>query len=718
MGTPVLFKFSLRNKQGKYYYLDAGGAVQLSDTEKFLKDTPANWSEIELKFGRDEKYFGIFRKAAMSLQFRGDGATILRSIYYANDGANFNAYCLLNVKKRYDGEEEIWPHRDYYSAEVDFAESFVDGEDGRGLYVSASLLEKGLPQIIEDKLNTPYEIDLGSDAKVIKVNGLNLSGNYEYVAADLPLVNLLDGGQRYVPPMGLAVSEGEEYFSQTFFFSSQGLEVYTALVPSESNKFLYADKTLAANYSLQMSIDAATIGSVGTTLTVNILKKLTGTTTGVSTNLFNSGSFTGTQTFNINTSGTYTFDPINFTYYLIIVTTSVSGGSSTDVTINNLRFNVNFQYEFQATSVKAYPYQVVFEKLINLMTGGAYSFTSGYLNYKPNKTTELARYGNYNGAPGYTYITCGDAIRGQSVAKIKVTLAELLQDCWGRWMTGASSLNDVFQVQKLGVLFQRSSVIFTCEEAKGVKKTTATNFLYNQLKVGYPDPDVDQLNGRFEINSEQTWKMPITQGEEMDLSSPFKASIYDIEQIRINLKGVDTTNDKRDNSVYLIEADFDGTDITPIRYQSPNLVFGVPDGESVYNIGLSPKRFILRHLPYIRSILNCPDGVASNPGKITFQEGLKNTNANTFIDNKYIEEGADIFPGLNLDGTLQDRLFKPMIYEFTTVPPSDLLQKIEANPFGLIGFPDNGVIKYGFILDVGIKPARNDTYNFRLLAYT
>lgn len=715
--TPRKFEITLEDRLGKFYYVDSAGNVQLSDDVLYIKDTPVNWKDIEIKFGRGEKYMGVFRKSATPFEFQGDGAQILRYIYYANDGANFNAYCKLTLYQRNDGDTDIWAYSSLYSAEIDFFEGLDDGVNEHGTYFKANLLERGLPEIIQDKLNTPYEIELGSDATDVKVTGLKLSGNYQYLATDLPSINVLDGAEKYVPPMGLAVNEGEEYFGSTFFFQSQGYEKYTS-VPTEINKFLYADKSLPTAYSLNLNLRATTNGSAGTTIAVSIIRKTTNTTTLTATGLFLSSSFTGSNVpFNITAAGNFTFDPVNYTYYLVIVTTSVSGGSTTDIVIDNLNFSLVFNYEFPSSTVKAYPYYKVAEKLIAAITGGTYPFASGYLNYQPTKE-DLSKYGNYNSSPGYTYVTSGDAIRGLS-SSIKITLAELLQDSYARWMTGFSTFNDVAQIQKLGYFLQDSSVIFDLgNKVTGVKKTTATEYIYNQIRCGYPDPDVEQLNGKFEVNSEQTWKIPIPKGDELDLTTAFNAGIYDIEQIRLNLTEQDTTNDRRDNRVFLIEAMFNGSEYETIKYIYPTegVINGVPDQDTFWNVGLSPKRFIMRHLPYLRSILNISDGTQQNPGAITFQEGLRNTFFNTFIGGYYLEEGADISPGANIDGTLQDKLFVPMIYEFEAQPPVNLISLIESNPYGVIGFNDNGVIRYGFVLDVGIKPATDDIYKLRLLA--
>lgn len=714
--TPRQFEISFQDRNGKYYYLDNVGDVKLSDTLVYIKDTPANWKDIQLKYGRGEKYMGIFRKSATPFEFQGDGAQILRYIYYANDGANFNAYCKMTLYKRNDGDTNIWSYDTYYDAEIDFFEGLDDGVNEYGTYIKVNLLERGLPEIIQDKLNTPYEIELGNDATDIKVTGLKLAGNYQYLASDLPSINVLDGAEKYVPPMGLAINEGEEYFGSTFFFQSQGYEKYTS-VPTEINKFLYADKSLPVSYSLVLNLRATTNGSAGTTLAVSIIRKETNTTNLTATGLYLSSSFSGSNVpFNINVGGNFTFDPVNYTYYLVIVTTSVSGGSTTDIVIDNLKFSLAFTYQFPASIVKAKPYYKVAEELISKITGNTYPFVSGYLNFQPTKT-DLAKYGNYNSAPGYTYLTSGDAIRGIQ-SSIKITLAELLQDSYAAWMTGFSTLNGVVQIQKLGYFMQDSSVIFMLDNVIGVKKSTATEFIYNQIRCGYPDPDVEQLNGKFEVNSEQTWKIPIQKGEELDLTTTFNAGIYDMEQIRLNLTEQDTTNDKRDNRVFIIEAMFNGSEYETIKYTYPTegIINGVPDQDSFWNIGRSPKRNVLRHLPYLRSILNIADGTQQNPGAITFQEGLRNTFFNTFIGGYYLEEGADISPGANIDGTLQDKLFVPMIYEFEAQPPVNLISLIESNPYGVIGFNDNGTIRYGFVLDVGIKPATNDIYNIRLLA--
>lgn len=156
MGTPQKFKFYLLDSAGQYYYVDNSGNVTTTANETHLRNSPANWRELELKYGRDNKSMGIFRSATTEILFIKDAAKILRHIYYQGGGANFDAYCQFVIKRRIDDDPlRVWQYEDFYRAEVDFANSVNDGVNETGDYFQANTLERGLPELLKDKMNTP-----------------------------------------------------------------------------------------------------------------------------------------------------------------------------------------------------------------------------------------------------------------------------------------------------------------------------------------------------------------------------------------------------------------------------------------------------------------------------------------------------------------------------------------------------------------------------------
>lgn len=723
MSTPKLFRFYLLNNQGKYYYQDSSGAILLSDTERYLQDSPSNWDKINIQFGRNERYWGIFRKSGVSIDFRGDGANILRAIYYSNNGANYDAYCRFVIKKRNDGSTQVWQYMDYTAFDIDFCEELVDGADKDGTIFSCRLLQGGLQQMIEDKMNTPYEIEVDSDFVNVVMDGIKLQSKDNFTIWAWAFEDRLSTTAFFFP---VAFVNSESVFPVGDGYQSMP---DSGITDRDYNAFYKVSKDVEAsfNFNIQVEItaNAANTSDLIFKLQLDIFRSgnlITPVNTATH-NVYTSAPFTPGQnaTLNINVSYPYSLlkgDVVTLNF--VGEPDPNAGGQLYDVVVHGGDINIIGVRQTPTSIVKAIRYDKAVNKLIQRITGGSYAFTSGWLAYKP-PLANLADNGLFNNAPGYTYLISGDGVRGFASPKLVLKLADVLQDCWARWMVGATTINEIFRMERINVFLSRSSVAFTIPQISGsVKRKTATQFLFNQVKVGYADQDLDKINGRYEINSEQVYKMPNTRPQlEVDWVSPFRADVYGIEYVRTEDNTAEETARQADTNVFLLEAyePSPGADLNLIRYSGADFINNVFDSDTLYNIGLSPKRNMYRHLPYFRSVLNILDGQTDSSALIEFQTGKKNVRASSYIDGKIVTEDTGIFPGgATVDGSIPDKLFIPLIYEFAAQPPENLISLIEQDPFAMIQFYDNGVLRGGWVLDIGVTPATKEIYDITLLA--
>jgi hypothetical protein len=302
---------------------------------------------------------------------------------------------------------------------------------------------------------------------------------------------------------------------------------------------------------------------------------------------------------------------------------------------------------------------------------------------------------------------------------IKTSLAEALQDMWARWMVGISTLNNEVRIETIDKFFNKSTVITRLSTATVTNRTTATEWIYNQIKCGYPEQSIDKLNGRYERNGQLTYKLQIKKIDgEMDLISPYRADPYGIEYLRSALFGKDTTNNEGDNQTFLLEVSgtISNGGYNLLRYNLPDDISGVPSPTTLYNVGLCPDRFPLRHIPYLRSIFDIPDGMNTSAHSIAFQTGTKLTDSYTYIGGKKLKIDDDIYPGLDYDGYLKGKIFVPEIITVVAQPDDDLLSLMGQTPFGVVEFfNEDGDLESGFILDAGINTGTKETYQFRLL---
>lgn len=723
---PRLFKFYLQDAAGNYYYYDVTYGVLKSTTKRPLRNSPSNWESIKIQYGRNEKYFGVFRKSAEPIQFIKDGRDILRSIYYENGQANFDAYCLLTIEKRNDTGTNVWAYDAYYQAEIDFANSMDDGVNENGDFFQVNLLERGLQEILNNKENTPYEVDFegGTD---INTDGLPLRVRYEWQTGQLGGFDIR-GDRAWIFPMAQVSYETADYFRYLIFPGTQYGETIGTLTqntptPSDTNRFLATDLQLTnVNFSLTGSVTVE-LGNFDTAVnfTVRQLRKnMQDNDNDFAELVAETISPNTTETININVQASnFVYDPKIYGYYMVmgINAGNPSNNPLSTITINNMKLTIDFASQLPATTTRALPYYDFTKKVVNKMAPG-YTFASSYLSL--NKSlSELPRNGYYNNLPSYTFVTSGDGLRQINNANIKTTFDDIFQDIYSRWMCGVGLEGNTLRIENLPYFFQAGNVIATLDEIASFKKYTASDWIYNLIKTGYINNDLDKLNARAEVNSEQVYSLPIKRvSKELDIISPYRADVYGIEYTRSDYFGRNTTDSKADNQTFLLEAFpyLTSGKHNLVRYPSdPNQqVFGVPFPEGVFNVGLSPHRFVLRHIPYWRSILNVPQGTSPGAGQITLQTATKNRFFATYIDNEYIQEERTIYAGATTYYN-PSKLFIPVIFEFEAQPPYNLLKLIEQNPYGEIAFIDKGITYYGFILDAGITPATKDVYTFRLL---
>lgn len=130
-------------------------------------------------------------------------------------------------------------------------------------------------------------------------------------------------------------------------------------------------------------------------------------------------------------------------------------------------------------------------------------------------------------------------------------------------------------------------------------------------------------------------------------------------------------------------------------------------GNSLYNVEeMSPARLLNVHSPYILSLL-----YNRKSDSLIFQTGDKNTSFSTTFNGVTISEGTSI-PISSLPGS---PLFYPFYFEFETKVPLTFMQLFGSAANSLIKFEFVGNTFYGFPMDVKVKPALNDSQQWKLL---
>jgi hypothetical protein len=149
-------------------------------------------------------------------------------------------------------------------------------------------------------------------------------------------------------------------------------------------------------------------------------------------------------------------------------------------------------------------------------------------------------------------VTCGDAIRGLPNPSIKTSMNDFYKS-FNTITCGALAIEkEILKFEEKRV-FARYSDPIDLGESKGLKVSIAKDHQFNTIKIGFPEQNYEDVNGRHEFNNTHVYTTPITRTtKELDLVSVYRADAYGVEFTRINFGGKTTTDSKSDNSVFML----------------------------------------------------------------------------------------------------------------------------------------------------------------------
>jgi hypothetical protein len=355
---------------------------------------------------------------------------------------------------------------------------------------------------------------------------------------------------------------------------------------------------------------------------------------------------------------------------------------------NETSISLSFRSRYRTTYIKGLRPAWVLQKLLDKITGGGYAISTGYLG---NDWDNLV-------------LTSGDAIRGLPGAKLKISMSEFLESynipCNISW----GIRNNIFYVEKKENAFQ-PTIQYNLGEVNKLVISPAKDYHYNVVKVGYPNTDTNDVNGRDEFNVTVTYTSPVTKvNRVLDLVSTIGASMYEIEITRINLDGKTTTDSNNDNRNYFLhieKTETVGTGNEPALYfkllrNTYTSVTGLLNADSSFNLELHPELCLKRHGNYLRGVFYWNDS-----GSLTFQQSDKNGNV-------VVMNGTQVYIGnksINIGSLSSTPLFIPLTFKCESPIGSSFISAMDNGPDGTFALTYDGFNLYGFPMDVGIQPA-------------
>jgi hypothetical protein len=665
------------------------GIVKRSALPRPLNYTPDGWRNIEINNARNQKYFALDRAFTVPLEFVEDGAQILKDAYYKN-GIEAKVWLVIVKQKMfYDGTEYGWYYDAFYKGEIDFSNF-----NHVGPKVTVNIMEGGIAKLIKAKENVKYELDIDvPEAMKIKMDGIKVGYEFQFTT----FATTYDVSTSLAP------------FRQ-FLMNFSRTDLTDRLVNVVTNDVI---KTvdLSIDYANDDTWFLHALSSVNFSARFRFTARLrTQFTTGTGQfriRLYNQAG-TIVHTFLDVTSSTFFFDQtvtIDETITLNLAEgdrlflvarvdgTSFTGDMRTSMEVSETGTDFSYGSIFRGSFPKALSPLYVFQKLIEKITDGAYQAQSDL----------LAQYFNFT-------ITCGDAIRGISGAKLKTSLADFFSSFNTQFDIGLGEIAGKVRLEKKEFFIDYTNPIDLGEVSK-LKVKPATDYYFNTLKIGYPEQDYDNPSGKQEFNNTSQYTSPITRiTKELNLVSAYRADSYGIEFTRINFEGKNTTDSDSDNDVFLIH-----TKETPITDPAEGTVYelnrdlnpfvtGLQEPETVFNVFLSPRRCLDRNGRSIHSYFYKLD-----TGKLVFQTTDKNANLATTTPS--VIEKSDVNTG-----GLAAQLFNPNMLEFDTPAPVDLVEALEASPIRAFTGTYLGFAFTGIPVKVGIRASDYEAQTYQLLA--
>lgn len=702
--TPKLYEYYLLNDSNEYYYMN-GSNLETTVTETPLRTSPKEWDTQSVKFGRNVEGYGINQSVSGVLTFYGDARAILQRLFFYDDGIRYDAYCRIIIKKRNDTGTNVWSYDTWFDGLVDFT-AFKDRIiDGENIYCQVRCYENNLMQTYEANKSKPYEISL-ANKKTINIEGADLDGLYEWVCGNIANVTV-SPGDSYPYPLALLERDTKDYFAYLINPQTQVYDPNNGSAPTNA----LINTSLAFTGELTLSLDFNWVNNSGGSGAISLYLTERNRATGASTQIhtfWSSGTIVGSGTNNESITGTYTatFQPDLYDYFINI---GQNLNNTYTYEIVSSEVSISFTESLPNTDCKAMKYFEYGQELVSRVFNGQVVFKSDFLTKTQFTAKEMA-YKYYNLLPSNVMVTSGDAIRQQASPSIKGSLLDYVNDCYIEHGCGWAIIGNKFVIEPLSYFMNRNSLIFTINGATVKEPRAANDLLYNKLKVGNAAFRANDLNGRYEWNSQQEWEITGVSAntDEKDLVSSYRTAMYEIEELRSLYFSSETKDNDNDNGIYKIDC-LPTTTNNKYTVRKYPLTNGLLNPDTVYNIAFSPHRKLQRHIPEHKSVMNIKDNEYNTNKAITFVSADRNVAFSTYIVGVYNNEAGTTYPANVPLAHAQGKLFVPCYMDFEFTPQEGLLQAIKANPYGYIAMISEGKTYNVYIWDVEITGSEKDT---------
>lgn len=731
------------SRQGLYYFVEedgrcrqvVNGVVTSLMNKKPISFSPIGHSDIMIAWERVVSRWGQIKNFSLPLGFVMDAAMILR-----NDAYLYNIdrkLYLLIQKLRHAITDTTFSDRYkfLYKGELDFS-TIEDGQDERR--VNINIMEGGISKLLKAQEATNFFLPFDTDAVNVKMDGMNIKGVYNFT-----IIEHSTGATGALPTMILKSQEQSAPGVAAFDINGGYSLSYAGITAANTEYFLSSGLDPIGNIAHFEGVINMTVPDSG--FPANIVVWRYNTITG---SLTQHPLFTGPEAAQVPIDIDIPF--VKGDRYFLEIGEYI-GESNLSVTIVT---------KFDETTIKGFRLIDVFKKLClkmgiaaslvvsTLLDSSQIIFTSGDgIRRLPDSGIELNINYFFKAVDAYYFaemsvretIEIEDRLVAFSTSTV-VPLGEAVK------FKITSAKDQIFSSIKYGHREQDINdvngkydpngfaIMITPSKKGGGKQMDLTS----PFKAGpYEIESIrSNLDGKSTTDSDkdnQVFALAVATAETtISTTVSFSASgnfmvfpngVKLISGMKINIVG-SATNDREYiigdvASLFIAQAaalDVSVTDesnvpvtitiLSGFLYEldrSITVTAGVPDEAktTIFNIPLTPKRLLNRHLRWIRSFL-----YNHEPESIVFDHA----NRNGDLVAGGITESADI-----PIASMGERIFLPWYFECKNPSPIDLVETLDTTPNAAFMPTWKGDEYTGFLWRAGISPNSQTPQVFKLL---
>lgn len=309
-----------------------------------------------------------------------------------------------------------------------------------------------------------------------------------------------------------------------------------------------------------------------------------------------------------------------------------------------------------------------------------------------------------DGAGSLIALNNGRTLRGQNTKKIFTSLREILNVTNSLYGTGLGIETGEDGKQKVRIdhkrkFYDKTNLIIDLGSVYDVRTRLNYDRLFNQFVYGYSSKiDVKQVNAVDAFNTLRKVLMPLRNSKNsLNVATSIKADGYQIEMQR-RLNGL-TEDGRLDDENFIIQCIRDGMGYKSKKAEGYDLVTGIVDYASAYNLDISPARILQNWRQYLSV-----NAIYAADKSAKFLSGDGNY---TMVSTKTGEDPLAENGTVSLEGFIP--LFTPWDIYFDCKLTSTNFRTIRNNPYGYLSLTnkDNRVFR-GFISEKGITHEVNN----------